>query len=334
MQRNANEIEKRGSDRSISYFCSFIFLKKKFTTLIKKAIYLLLPLFLIAGTGVAQNESSFIPTEKALLWKITGSGMSKPSYLYGTIHIISKKDFSVSPELEKALKKSKKIAFEIDMKEMTSLSTQFSLITKAFMKNGTNLKDLLEPEDYSFVAKKMQERGLPVTMFGRLKPMFLSMMLSNEEEGVNLMDPEMTSVEMELYDIAKKNKTPSAGLETVAYQMSIFDAIPYEVQAEMLVEGLRNVEAGGNELEVMMQMYRDKDINGMQSIISEEGGGMAEYEDKLLNDRNENWIPEMMKMMKKDPVFFAVGAGHLGGAKGVIALLRKEGLKVEPVVEQ
>jgi hypothetical protein len=295
----------------------------------------LLSVFFFTQMVLGQSDSDFTPTEKALLWKITGKDVSKASYLYGTIHIIEKKDFNLTESLEKALTKSKRIAFEIDMKEMTSLTTQFSLITKAFMHGGKTLKDLLSEEDYVFVSEKMEEKGLPVSMFGRLKPMFLSMMLSNEDEGggMSTKGSKMTSVEMELYKITRKNKIPSAGLETAAYQMSVFDSIPYEDQANMLVEGLRSADGGSDELERMMEMYRDQDIAGMQSIISEEGEGMAEYEDRLLNDRNANWIPVMRSMMRREPTFFAVGAGHLGGPKGVIALLRKEGFKVEPVID-
>jgi uncharacterized protein YbaP (TraB family) len=273
------------------------------------------------------------PTDKSLLWRITENGLKQPSYLFGTIHLIAKDDLHFSEATLHALERTKKITFEIDMKEMTSLRTQFSLLTKSFMKDGKTLKDLLSATDYQFVREKMDEKGLPSGMFERIKPMFLSMMLTNDEGGGmgNGKDSKMTAVEMELWHIAKKQKKKSGGLETAEYQMSIFDKIPYEDQAKMLIDGLRTVtpEGGENEMERMTKLYQNQDIEAMQEMIGGDSTGMAEYEDLLLGQRNRNWISVMGRMMLEQPTFFAVGAGHLGGQGGVVALLRKEGYRVE-----
>lgn len=274
-----------------------------------------------------------VPTEKSVFWKISGNGLKKASYLYGTIHLIPKDDFKIPAVVADALEDSKRVAFEIDMKEMTNIRTQMSLITKSFMAGGKTLKDLLSPEDYALVRAKMEEKGLPAGMFERMKPMFLSTLVSNgDDSGSATTSGDMTSVEMELYRLSKKQKLESTGLETAAYQMSIFDSIPYEAQAKMLVEGLRETghEAGGeSELDTMLKMYRNQDITAMQAMISDTQYGMSNYEEILLNQRNRNWIPVMGRLMREKPTIFAVGAGHLGGTGGVVALLRKEGYRVE-----
>ena len=292
-----------------------------------------------AGTGCHSSKKviyapeTVVPTDKSLLWRISGNGLKDNSYLFGTIHLIAKDDLHFSEATIKSLERCKKIAFEIDMKEMTSLRTQFSLLTKAFMKDGKTLKDLLSAEDYQLVRQKMDEKGFPAGMFERIKPMFLSMMLSNDEAGGGMggKDSKMTAVEMELWKVAKKQKIKSAGLETAEYQMSVFDKIPYEDQAKMLVESLRSTTPadGEGELEKMTKLYIDQDIQAMQQMIGSDSSGMAGYEDVLLGQRNRNWIPVMGKMMLEQPTFFAVGAGHLGGPGGVVALLRAAGYRVE-----
>jgi len=78
----------------------------------------------------------------------------------------------------------------------------------------------------------------------------------------------------------------------------------------------------------MLRMYREQDISAMQSMIGEDEG-LGQYEDFLLRRRNLNWIPVMSRMMSDKPTLFAVGAGHLGGPFGVVALLRKAGYRVE-----
>jgi uncharacterized protein YbaP (TraB family) len=291
-------------------------------------------------TTAAEPASTLAPTEKSLLWRISGNGLKQPSHLYGTIHLIPQDQFELSEATRVAFDGAQRVAFEIDMKEMTNIGTQLSLMTKALMAGGKTLRDLLPPDDYAFVHAKLGEKGLPTSMLERLKPMFLSMMFAQEGEGMTGggdagQAAAMTSVEMELYDMAKKREIKTAGLETAAYQMSVFDSIPYEAQAKMLVESLRSdpQAEGGGEYQEMIRLYRAQDIQAMQAMISNEKYGMGEYEDLLLDKRNANWIPVMGKLMQEGQIFFAVGAGHLGGEKGVVALLRKAGYKVEAVLQ-
>lgn len=284
--------------------------------------------------AVSYAPDQLVPTEKSLVWKITGNGLKKPSYLYGTIHLIPKKDYAMPESVREALDNCKTVAFEIDMKEITNLRTQMSLMSKAFMPGNKTLKDLLSAEDYAFVKKKMTEKGMQVGMLERMKPMFLSTMLTGEEDSPSMTSTSaMTSVEMELFRSTKRRKLETTGLESTSYQMAIFDSIPYQAQAQMLVDGLRSgsspEEGGVSELDKMLNMYRDQDINAMQAMIASESAGMAEYEDILLKNRNRNWIAPMSRLMREKPTLFAVGAGHLGGEVGVIALLRKAGFRVE-----
>ncbi len=304
-----------------------------------KNILLLLPLAWLLSckstqtAAVSYTPDQLLPTEKSVVWKITGNGLKKPSYLYGTIHMIPKNQYEMPDVIREALDNTKRVTFEIDMKEMTNLLTQMSLMTKAFMPGGKTIKDLLSPEDYTFVKAKMAEKGLPSGMMERMKPLFLSTLFSGDEGGGGMSDGGITSVEMELYKSSKNRRLETAGLETSSYQMSIFDSIPYPAQAKMLVDGLRASESdstgGENQLDQLLKLYHAQDINAMQTMISDEGEGMAAYEEILLKKRNRNWIAPMGRMMREKPTLFAVGAGHLGGSGGVVALLRKEGYRVE-----
>jgi hypothetical protein len=298
----------------------------------------------LCGLGCASSQKAvyaadkIVPVEKSILWKISGNGLKKESFLYGTIHMIPKNDFKLPDAAQLALSSAKRVTFEIDMKDMTNFKTQLNLMTKALMAGNKTLKDLLPKADYAFVKTKMDKKGLSGSMFERMKPMFLSTLFSGDEGGPGrtmTSTGDMTSVEMELYKATKKRHLESAGLETAEYQMALFDSIPYEVQAKMLVETLRSdtvtTHAGDNDLDKMLKMYKDQDITAMQSMIAQDKSGMSNFEDILLDRRNRNWIAVMSKFMRDKPTLFAVGAGHLGGPKGVIALLRKEGYKVEPM---
>ena len=307
----------------------------------KKIIYALALIFLVSFNAKSQteiaatqiDEKATDKLENSLLWKITGNDLEKTSYLYGTIHMIAKDDFFVTENTEKAIAETERMTFEINMEDANSMSMMMSMMTNAFMKDGGSLKKLLTEEEYSLVKTKFDEIGLPIALFDKVKPMFTSMMSSMDMSGGNPMEGsgDVVSYEMEFMEKAKAQKMEMQGLETVAYQMSMFDSIPYEVQAQMLVESVQVGEIPEGETDQMAEMvalYKSQNLNGLSELISAEEGGMGDYEDILLVNRNKNWIPVMGEQMKTKPTFFAVGAGHLGGEEGVIRLLRNAGYTV------
>ncbi len=268
--------------------------------------------------------------ENSLLWEISGNGLTTPSWLYGTIHLIGKEDFFLTDSTKAFIDRSELVTFEINMEEMTDITAQFGLLMKAFMEGGKTLKDLLNEEDYKLVQDHFQEIGLPLFMFERIKPMFLTVMASSDMSPTAMSSGEMVSYEMEIMEIAQKDNKKMGGLESMEFQMSVFDSIPYEAQAQMLVESIKSSDEGDEEFAKMVKLYKAQDIAGMVEMMSGDEG-IAEYEDLLLNTRNMNWIPVMGEMMLAQPTFFAVGAGHLGGKNGVVALLRNEGYSVKPI---
>jgi len=269
--------------------------------------------------------------ENALLWKIEGNDLSTPSYLYGTIHMIDAKDYFLPEGTLAAIDASEKMVFEIDMNEMNDMSKIMGIMSQAFMADNLSLEDLISEEDYKLVDEHFQEVGLPLAMLKRLKPMFLTVFASSDMDPNGLQMGSLKSYEMEFAEMANDANMETGGLETIEFQMGVFDEIPYEAQAEMLVEAIKNADAGTDEFDVMTELYLTQNINGMVTMIGDEDKELAKYEDILLHKRNRAWIPQMATMMKEGPVFFAVGAGHLGGPIGVITLLKNEGYKLTPI---
>lgn len=281
----------------------------------------------------SQTSATHAPTaaENSLLWEISGNGLQEPSYLFGTIHIIPAKDFLLSDSTLAAFHRCNSVAFEIDMDEMSNLSATLPLLMKAFMRNGTTLRDLLSAEDYQLVKRHLSTTGLPIFLLERVKPMFLSSMVTGQEGNPGAAAPNSKSYEIELLGLARDASKPVHGLETAAYQMSMFDSIPYKAQAEMLVQTLKAGPSENEEMEQLIALYKAQDLAGLQEIMEGESG-IGEYRNVLLDQRNANWIPVMSRMMQKERVFFAVGAGHLSGEKGVIALLRSQGYRLRAIL--
>ena len=129
----------------------------------------------LCGFGQSTDSlSSVDQNANSLLWKISGNGLSSSSWLFGTIHMIPEQDFFLTEPIENAFNESKKVVFEIDTDDMFNITNQFSLIMKSFMNDGVKLNDLLSDEDYKLVSNHFDEMGLPLMVFGRVKPMILS----------------------------------------------------------------------------------------------------------------------------------------------------------------
>lgn len=289
-------------------------------------------LFVYACKTTKPSELTYKPLEKNLLWEISGPGITKPSYLYGTIHIIGAKDFYLPKGTMSAFDASRKVVFEIDMKEMTDMSKMMGMMNKIFMKDGMTLKDLVSEADYKMIGEHFKKVGLPIFMLEKMKPMFLTVFAYADMDPSGLKTGNMKSYEMEFMEMAQNTNKETSGLESIDFQISLFDEIPYDVQAKMLVDAIKSTESeGDDEFKKMTKMYLDQDISAMVKMISDESNSVAGFEDKLVSGRNKNWIPLIIEEAKKSQTFFAVGAGHLGGPDGVIHLLRKAGYKMKPV---
>lgn len=262
------------------------------------------------------------PNENALLWKISGKGLRTPAYLYGTIHVIPKKDFFLSDSTIAALNQAENVAFEFNLKKEMKLLPQIRLMFKMKMRNDTTLSMLLNEEDYALVQQAVGKKHLPMRIVERVKPMLIADMISQD---FNANKDAMTSYEMEFLARAKEQDKKISGLETARYQIGVFDKIPYELQAQMLVDDLKKNDQSNKEYKRLVRLYKRQDLEMLgKMILNEENEGNG-FNDALLDTRNSNWIPVMERLMKKDKMFFAVGAAHLIGEKGVVSLLRRKG---------
>ena len=302
---------------------------------LKNSFHFLSILFLLVFIfGCKTNKPSeliYKPLEHALLWQINGPGISKPSYLYGTIHIIGAKDYFLPKGTMAAIDAAKRMVFEIDMSEMSDISKMMGMMKKVMMKDGKTLKDLISDEEYFLVSEHFKKMGLPIFMLERMQPMLLTVFAYGDMDPSGLKSGNMKSYEMEFFELSKSASKTTGGLESIDFQIGLFDEIPYENQAKMLVEAIKSSDTNDDGFRKMTDMYKSQNINAMVEMISQEESDVAGYEDKLLYQRNKNWIPLIIESAKKEETFFAVGAGHLGGPSGVIHLLRKAGMKVTPI---
>jgi uncharacterized protein YbaP (TraB family) len=276
-------------------------------------------LALISFNIQAQTDSA-----KTLLWQITGPGITAPSYLYGTIHLMCPDDIVVSTELRAKFYSAKQLYLELDMDDPSILMKTMQQMT---MKNDTTLKQLLPPKQYDSVVSAFQNiSGLPLTMMQKMKPQLIESAIYPKLLGCDGAQ----AWEQKFMQMAKANDMEIKGLEEVEDQLKIFDEIPYKAQAEEFAESVLHIDSVKKSFNKMLDLYKQKDLDALSKMM-DETGTPSDFMDMLLNNRNKKWIPEIIEQAKLKPTFFAVGAAHLGNTNGVINLLRQKGYTVTPV---
>jgi uncharacterized protein len=276
----------------------------------------------------AQSSSSNLDAN-TLLWKVSGKNLSKPTYIFGTMHMICASDIELSDSLKKAIRNSDKVYLELDMDNIWEM---FGAMMHMNMKGDTTLSDLLSDDDYKKVKGFFKEHSsmIPFAMMEKFKPMLVQSLIMEQAAPCD----NMVVMEKLVMDEAGKSNVDVKGLETFDYQLGIFDRIPYKLQAQQLVQMINQADSGKgsdvDEIKILTDAYRKQELNKMDELTKEDPtiGGFA---DILLYDRNANWVKKLRQLMPDNSLVIAVGAGHLPGNMGVLNLLRQAGYKVEPV---
>ncbi|HQX96385.1 MAG: TraB/GumN family protein [Chitinophagaceae bacterium] len=280
---------------------------------------------LVTMTSLAQSGTG----NNTLLWKISGNGLEKPSYLFGTIHMLCADDAVLSKNMKKIIEDCDEVYFEVDM---DNLFEMVGAMNKMKMKGDTTLKDLLTEEEYDKVKAYFDFKGsmLPFSMLETYKPMLAA---STLQEGAMPCD-NTAMMEQVIMQEAKIYKKKINGMETMSYQAGVLDSIPYKLQAQQLLSYIETAgkdSIGDKQMEDMFKAYNNQDLQKLEELMIETDAGMAGFTDILLYHRNQNWVKKLKTLLPQKSILVAVGAGHLPGEKGVINLLRKEGYKVTPV---
>jgi uncharacterized protein YbaP (TraB family) len=267
--------------------------------------------------------------ENTLLWKITGNGLEKPSWIFGTIHMICADDAKLSENMRKAIGSVDEVYFEVDM---DNLMEMFGALNEMKMKGDTTLRDLLSEGDYEKVKNYFESHNslLPFSMLETFKPILAASTLQEDA----LACTSTAVMEEVIMREARTKEKKIRGLESMSYQASLLDSIPYRMQAEQLVSYIDRAGKEGaedKELAEMMKAYKKQDLKKLEELMVASDAGLSGFTDILLYNRNYNWAGKLKDLMPGNSLLIAVGAGHLPGEKGMINLLRLAGFTLTPV---
>ena len=271
-----------------------------------------------------------------LLWKISGNGLEKPSYIFGTHHVapLSMKD-SIAGMAE-ALKETSQVYGELVMEEMMKPEMMMKMQQAMMLPADTTLKSLFTQAQYDSIAPVVKENiGVELTMFDKLKPAALSAQLAvvlsvKAVKGYNPQEQLDTWFQTQAKQAGKK----VGGLETMESQINIlYNSQSLKRQAQQLYCSATHIDYGIDMTRRLAEAYLNQDLDKLLEITEEKMGNACdstpEEEEALIYGRNANWAKQMPGIMKQASTLFVVGAGHLPGEHGVLKLLEKQGYTVE-----
>ncbi|MBX7052288.1 MAG: TraB/GumN family protein [Flavobacteriales bacterium] len=277
--------------------------------------------------------------ENSLLWKITSPSTSNTSYLFGSIHSNDSLLNTFSDAWWEAFLSCHVLAGEVNSTDPAEMMASFE---HALMKEKT-LAELYKPEEFerikNYLFAHLDQQSLMVV--SRMKPFYIMASIMEAPSGEGPYDQVM---DIRLQTVAHNNKMKVVGLESTVEQAKSIESISIEEQAVMLLEfvdaqdperqkelpaALQDLEG---EMKKLQEFYLQQNLDSLSQMMTQFDTSMpAQFSEALLDQRNERFIQNLLPLIEKERVFCAVGAMHLPGESGMIALLRKRGYQIEPV---
>lgn len=263
----------------------------------------------------------FAQDNKSLLWEISGKGLEKPSYVFGTIHMICQEDYIMTETIQNTLKNVDAFYAEIDFSNPENMA-----VLQQSMMSETPLSQRLNNEQYQKLQQLLKEVvDLDITQFEHLTDAAIVSMVTFKSFPCT----DFKMYEMELLQTAAAAEKKMGGLETAAEQMEILGK---SLGINAVFEMLNDLKKDGfKSTKEMVALYTNQDVQGLYDYMKKSSYMTDEVYNEMLTKRNHNWINEMPELMKNQSVFFAVGAAHLSGNNGVLKLLKDNGYTVKPV---
>ena len=286
----------------------------------------LLAVFFLNGSAVDAQKAKTV-SSTALLYRITGKGLKKPSYIFGTIHLICPNDMFPAEVLKGYIKETSQLLLEIKLDDPEVMK---KAAEGAILPAGKSVKDYLKPDEYQRVDELFKNYvGVSYDRFQTFRPNLVSSILLRSPKVIGCQGP--VAYDNLLADTATANKIPINGLESVDAEFAAINSEPMEKQVAALSKTAADPEKTFGDFKKLYKLYQTQNADDIYGLTANDSDMDAKLQTKLLNDRNAAWIPVIGKYIKEKPSFIGVGSAHLGGPNGVLNLLRRKGYKLTPI---
>lgn len=273
-----------------------------------------------------------------LLWKVSGNGLSKPSYILGTHHLAPLSIIDSIKGLQTAFDATTQIIGELKMSEVQTPATMQLMQQKMMIENDTTLQVLFTPEQYTTVNNFTKKNlGFDLAQMPKVKPAFITnnavVVLYMKHVG-NFKPQEQLDTYFQTKGLEKGKKV--GALETLDFQFNLlYNSMSLRRQAELLLCELSDVDKLVNNTKKLTSAYMNQKLDTMYKLSLEKEGTpcdpLPSEMEAMIGHRNKTWATKLPALMAADPTFVVVGALHLPGEDGLLNLLKKQGYTVQAV---
>lgn len=270
-------------------------------------------------TTINTGHSDYSRRSRPLLWKIDAPGGSS-NYIMGTIHLDDERILDLPDTVLSRLRSADRLMLELKLDQRTSLD----IMRRMVFTDGRTLPQVIGDDLYSDVSERITLQGsLPANMLSVLKPWAAMVILLRPDNNSG------TFLDKHLGQIARGDGIPVLGLETVDEQLSAFDSITLDDQALLLESTLKDIDDKDTVYRQLLDAYIEGDMDAIVAISDAsqpEDKRLSElFEENLIKRRNRDMFERMQPQLQLGNTFVAVGALHLPGEHGLLAMLRQQG---------
>jgi uncharacterized protein YbaP (TraB family) len=231
--------------------------------------------------------------------------------------------------LEAAFKESDLLVEEVDLAEMTAPDNQLTILMRGMLPAGQSLEAVVSPATFALVSRRVADLGMPVEPLKRFKPWMLALTLLSLEWLKAGFDPDL-GLDKHFYDRARTEGKAVQGLETLDFQISRFDEMTPNEQDRLLTQTLKELDTQRTSVTALADAWKAGDSSTIERIVLQDVRQEPQMYQRLLVDRNRNWLPKIEALFaRRGRAFVVVGAAHLVGTDGLISMLRARGYTVE-----
>ena len=280
---------------------------------------------LLAGTAVSVAPAQTTPAARGFVWSVERDG--RTSWLVGSLHVLTKDAYPLPGSMDKAFDQAKTLMEETDVNELSSPDMIGIVATKGLFTNGQTLESVLPRDAYTRLAQRMTATGLPIEMVKMMRPWMVELTLSGLELQRAGFDPDL-GIDVHYRRKAAQNGMALNMLETAAEQIDYLAGLPLDVQVSQLQQTLTEGDAELREVREIAAAWRAGDTAAIERLLLK---GMKEspaYYQSLVVDRNRRWIPRIESCFSTGSCFVVVGAAHMVGSDGLIAMLKQKGYRI------
>jgi uncharacterized protein YbaP (TraB family) len=258
------------------------------------------------------------------LWELHGK--HNTVYLLGSIHVLRLSDYPLPQVLLEAYGNANAVIMEVNLEEISSAQVQSEMLTSAILPEGKTLAAVLGKQRYGRADALAHEVGVELSAFDQFAPWFAAEAISQLQLTQLGFQPE-AGVEMYFMERARNDGKSVSGLETVHDQLSLFQNMAWDTQADYLVSSLEQAHDLPKDVDSMVHAWQRGDTQWFANQMQSELGRDPRLYQSVLGARNRKWVPKIEALLNDDKNYLViVGTGHLVGVGSVIDLLKKDGI--------